>query len=69
MLSRVLNYNACARRNGSGQCGDATMLRDNLAGLIEPIMGSARTITLALPQSCQLHRVRYKASDDRPRMS
>jgi len=44
------------------------MLRDNLAGLIEPIMGSARTITLALPQSCKVYRARYKASDDRPRM-
>jgi hypothetical protein len=68
MLSRFLNYNGSARRNGSGQCGDATMLRDNLAGLIEPIMGIAGTITLALSQFCKLHRARYKASDDRPRM-
>jgi hypothetical protein len=32
------------------------MPRDNLVGLIEPIMGSAGTITLALPQSCNIHR-------------
>ncbi len=30
------------------------LLRDNLAGLIEPIMGSAGTITLALPQSYKI---------------
>ncbi len=30
------------------------MLRDNLAGLIEPIIGSAGTITLALPQSYRI---------------
>jgi len=30
------------------------MLRDNLAGLIEPIMGSAGTIILAPPQSYKI---------------
>ena len=30
------------------------MLRDNLAGLIEPIIRSAGTITLALPQSYRI---------------
>jgi len=27
-----LSYNDLARRNGSGLCRDATMLRDNLVG-------------------------------------
>jgi hypothetical protein len=39
-------------------CGDATMLRDNLAGLIGPIVGSAGTITLPLSPSSSFIMIR-----------
>ena len=35
------HYNDFARGNGSRRCRDATMLRDTLAGLIEPMLASA----------------------------
>jgi len=41
------------------------MLRDNLAGLIEPIMGSAGTVLLAL---LPVASNQQKISDDRPPM-
>jgi hypothetical protein len=37
-----------ARANGSGHCRDATMLRDTLVGLIEPMLSSAGAYPLAL---------------------
>lgn len=33
-----IEYNDFARGNGSGHCRDATMLRDTLVGLIEPML-------------------------------
>jgi hypothetical protein len=54
-----LSYNNLARRNGSGLCRDATMLRDSLVGLIEPIHISAGVDPLSLT-------IRKQASDDRP---
>ena len=53
-------YNDLAGRNGGGHCGDATMLRDNLAGLIEPMLSSAGAYPLAL---CTEPK---QSSDDRP---
>ena len=41
-------------------CGDATMLRDNLTGLIEPMFSSAGAYPLALCTDWN------KSSDDRP---
>jgi hypothetical protein len=54
------SYNDLAGRNGSRHCRDATMLRDNLVGLIEPMLSSAGTHPLAL------RTARKKPSDDRP---
>src|SRR5205807_9318535 len=50
-------YNDFARSNRSGLCRDATMLRDNLVGLIEPMRISAGVDPLALIQK--------QSSDDR----
>ena len=54
------SYNDLAGRNGSRHCRDATMLRDNLVGLIEPMLSSAGANPLAL------RTARKKPSDDRP---
>jgi hypothetical protein len=35
------SYNDSVRENGGGLCKDATILRDSLAGLIEPMVRSA----------------------------
>jgi hypothetical protein len=55
-----LSYNNLVRGNGSGLCRDATMLRDTLVELIEPMRGSAGADPLALCLPTQA-----KASDDR----
>jgi hypothetical protein len=55
-----LSYNDLAGRNGSRHCRDATMLRDNLVGLIEPMLSSAGANPLALRTATK------KPSDDRP---
>jgi hypothetical protein len=47
-VQETWSYNGLAGRNGSGHCGDATMLRDSLAGLIETMIGSAGKELLAL---------------------
>jgi hypothetical protein len=54
-----LSYNDLARRNGSGLCRNATMLRDNLVELIELMRISAGVDPLAL-------NIQEQASDDRP---
>src|SRR5208337_4555448 len=54
------SYNDLAGRNGSRHCRDATMLRDNLVGLIEPMLSSAGANPLALCSASE------KSSDDRP---
>jgi hypothetical protein len=54
------SYNDLAGRNGSRHCRDATMLRDNLVGLIEPMLSSAGANPLALRTATK------KPSDDRP---
>jgi len=52
--------NDLARRNGSGLCRDATMLRNNLVEFIKPMPSSPRADPLALCTSTQAN-----ASDDR----
>ena len=49
-----------AGRNGSGHCGDATMLRDNPEG------SSSRWLSSAGGPSPALHVDGRKSSDDRP---
>ena len=54
------SYNDFAGSNGSRHCRDATMLRDNLVGLIEPMLSSAGAHPLALCTEWK------QSSDDRP---
>jgi hypothetical protein len=45
------SYNDLAGRNGSGLCGDATMLRDSPGGRIDALKIPARRVEYSLTES------------------
>jgi hypothetical protein len=46
-VERPSSYNTSAMSNGSGHCRNATMQRDSVAGLIEPMLNGAAGCSLA----------------------